>query len=141
MNETVARFQLKDTRFVNPDGLDAVGQYTSAFDITILARYLLRNPLLATIVGTQNYLPLWNGPKLWSTNPLLYAYDGAIGVKTGRTDLAKESLVGAAEQGGRRLVASVLRSDDMYADVSSLLDWGYSSVPIVCPPEAITPAG
>lgn len=141
MNEKIAKLQLKDTHFSNPDGLDVAGQYTSAFDIMILARYLLQDPLLAEIVSTQNYQPLWDGPRLWSTNPLLYAYDGAIGVKTGRTDLAKESLVGAAEQGGRRLVASVLRSDDMYADVSSLLDWAFASVPAVCPAEAITPAG
>jgi D-alanyl-D-alanine carboxypeptidase len=139
MNAKARELGLTDTHFVSPDGLDDPDQYTSANDITILARELLRNELLAPIVGTDTYQPDWDGPELWNTNPLLYSYSGAIGVKTGYTDEAREALVGAAERDGRRLIATVMRSEYIYLDVPELLDWAFDSVPSACSAAPVDP--
>ncbi len=66
-----------------------------------------------------------------ATNLMLSDYPGAIGVKTGYTDLAKLTLVAAAERDGRRLYAVVLGSDDHFADASALLDYGFSEFSLV----------
>jgi D-alanyl-D-alanine carboxypeptidase len=132
MNQKVTALGLTDTHFANVDGLDHAAQYTSAYDITVLRRELLKNQLLTQIVGTQTYQPRWDGRLLWNRNPLLYYYEGATGVKTGSTDEAKEALVGSAERDGRQIMVTVLRSDYAYLDVSRLLDWAFTSVTPAC---------
>jgi D-alanyl-D-alanine carboxypeptidase (penicillin-binding protein 5/6) len=139
MNLKARGLELVNTRFATPDGRDAEDQYASAFDMTILGRYLLRQPDLAAMVATQTYQPLWDGPPLFNTNPLLYDYPGAIGIKVGFTPDSKDTGVIAAERGGRILVATVLQSDDLYSDVSLLLDWAFDATAAQCPSSSIDP--
>jgi len=132
MNRKVEQLRLRNTHFTNPHGLDDPDLYTSAFDIAVLGRELLQQPTLAEIVRTTTYQPAWEGLPLWNVNPLLYSYPGSLGIKIGYTDEAKQTIVAAAEREGRRLIASVLGSIDVYQDASALLDWAFNSIPASC---------
>ena len=134
MNAYVADAGLEDTVFKNPHGLDEAGHFTSAYDIAMLGRQLLRNPTLAYIVSTRSYQPPWDGPPLRNLNLLLGQYPGALGVKTGYTVQAGQTLVAAAERQGRRYVVSILGSQDIFVDATALLDWAFQSAPPACEP-------
>jgi serine-type D-Ala-D-Ala carboxypeptidase (penicillin-binding protein 5/6) len=133
MNRKAVDLGLEHTHFANPHGLDDVGLYTSAYDMAIMGRELLQRPALAEIVGTQAYQPNWEGPAVGNLNQLLGFYPGSLGVKTGYTPLAGQTIVAAAEQGGRTIIVSVLGSHwDIYKDVSELLNWGFQSTEPAC---------
>ena len=140
MNEKAAALGLADTHFTNPHGLDDAALYSSAYDMVKLGRELLENPELAGIVQTQTYQPAWDKPALQNLNLLLGFYEGAIGVKTGYTDLAGQTIVAAAERDGRRIIASVMGArTDIYADASGLLEWAFSETDSACAPARPTP--
>ena len=134
MNAHVEESGLEDTQFKNPHGLDEPGHFTSAYDIAMLGRELLRNPTLSYIVSMRSYQPPWNGPPLRNLNLLLGQYPGALGVKTGYTDQAGQTLVAAAERQGRRYIVSILGSQDIFVDATTLLDWAFASAPTSCEP-------
>jgi D-alanyl-D-alanine carboxypeptidase len=126
MNDKVAELGLVDTRFTNPHGLDNPVLYSSAIDMARLGAELLRNADLAEVVATRQYQPAWDGPAIDNLNLLLNNYPGAIGVKTGFTDTADQTIVGAAERDGRTIVASVFGTAEMYVDARTLLDWAFA---------------
>ena len=134
MNRKVADLGLRDTHFANAHGLDEPGQYTTAFEIVTLGRELLAQPELAAIVRTQSYQPAWDGPQLWNGNELLRLYPEAIGVKTGYTAEAGQTIVAAAERDGRRLFVSVLGSWDRYSDAIALFEWAFAETVATCEP-------
>ena len=132
MNAEVASLGLHNTHFVNSHGLDASNHYSSAYDIAVLGHELLRNPALAEIVQTQAYSPNWDGGQITNINLLLTNYQGAIGIKTGYTDLAGMTIVGGADRNGRRILVSVMQSSDIYVDAMSLLDWAFANTAPAC---------
>jgi len=132
MNAKVAALGLQNTHFTNPHGLDETGLYTSARDIAELGRALLAQPELAAIVRTKHYQPAWDGPEVWNGNELLGSYPGAAGVKIGYTERAGQTIVAAAERGGRRIIVSVLSTWDRYGDATALLDWAFASTQPGC---------
>ena len=134
MNQHVADSGLEDTQFKNPHGLDEPGHYTSAYDIAKLGSELLRNPSLAHIVSRRSYQPAWDGPAVSNLNLLLGQYPGLLGVKTGYTFQAGQTIVVAAEREGRRYVVSILGSQDIFVDATNLLDWAFQSAPPSCEP-------
>ena len=91
MNEQVAEWGLQNTHFANPHGLDDKDNYTTAYDMAVITRTPYIQPTFAEIVR----LPEWivNHRVVTSTNELLNAYQGMIGVKTGTTDEAGENLI------------------------------------------------
>jgi len=127
MNARVARLGLPNTRFVNPDGSDAPGQYSSARDLLALANEALKNPLFAQIVGTrQATRATVDGRKsfaMTNTNELLGQRPGVHGVKTGTTDAAGECLVAAQWTANGRILSVVLGSEARYPDTTALLDY------------------
>jgi D-alanyl-D-alanine carboxypeptidase len=142
MNDLVESLGLTDTHFVNPHGLDNVTHYSSAYDVAAIGGELLSIPALAEIVSTQSYTPFgWTDGPLENINLLLTTYPGAIGIKTGFTDQAGQTIVGAAQRDGRTLVVSIMRSEDVYVDASRLLDWAFENTEPACglPPAAATP--
>jgi D-alanyl-D-alanine carboxypeptidase len=140
MNEKATAIGLTDTRFTNPHGLDDVSLYSSAHDMAIMGQQLLKNPDLAEIVGTRDYQPGWDEPALKNLNLLLGFYPGAIGVKTGFTDLAGQTIVGAAERDGRRVIVSVMGAQtEIYGDASVLLDWAFDETNSACAPVRPSP--
>ena len=132
MNGKVQELGLRNTRFANPHGLDERGLYTSAYDIAVLGRELLAHPELAKIVATKTYQPSWDGAPVWNGNKLLYEYPGAVGVKTGLTVQAGQTLVAAAKRDGRTIVVSVLSSGDRYTDATALLNWAFANTTSPC---------
>jgi D-alanyl-D-alanine carboxypeptidase (penicillin-binding protein 5/6) len=128
MNAKVRDLGLQDTHFTNPHGLDAAGHYSSAYDMAMLGRYALKEPLLAEIVRTKQYQPEWSGPELWNGNLLLWLYPESDGIKTGWTETAGQTMVATAQRDGHRLFVAVLGSRDRYTDVIRLLDWGFDNL-------------
>lgn len=95
-----------------PSGLDGPGMSTSAYDIGLFYRYAWQNPVFADIVATRTFDFPGHGDhpgyELENDNQLLYNYPGALGGKTGYTDDAGQTFVGAANRDGRRLMTVLL---------------------------------
>jgi D-alanyl-D-alanine carboxypeptidase len=140
MNDKAAELGVNDTHFANPHGLDDANLYSSAHDMAVMGRALLDDPLLSEIVGTKFYQPAWGKPALENLNLLLGTYAGALGVKTGYTDLAGQTIVAAAERGGRRIIVAVMGAKtEMYGDVTKLLDWAFNQTRSACGSASPTP--
>lgn len=124
-----------DTRAATPSGLDGPGMSTSAYDIGLFYRYAWGNPTFANIVATRTFdFPghgATPGYELENDNQLLYHYPGALGGKTGYTDDAGQTFVGAADHDGRRLVAVLLHGTRQpiapWAQAARLLDYGFAT--------------
>jgi D-alanyl-D-alanine carboxypeptidase (penicillin-binding protein 5/6) len=128
MNQRARQLGLRDTHYVRPDGLDAVGHVSSAHDVTLLARILMHRPLVRQIVR-QRSATIAGGEVLHTWNDLLSSFPGVFGVKTGHTANAGWNEVAAARRGGLTVYATLLGSPDRYkrnADLTKLLDWGFS---------------
>ena len=141
MNQKAAALGMKDTTFVNctglDDGEDAVNHRTSAYDIALMSRELLKNhPLI------KNYTTIWmdtvrNGTfALSNTNKLIRFYSGATGLKTGFTSGAGYCLSASAMRDGMELIAVVMgaeSSKERNAACKSLLDYGFANFAVVSP--------
>ena len=128
MNRYVRAIGATRTHFANPHGLDAEGHYSTARDLATIGLELLRNEYLAEVVATSEAtIATPTGPRtIENRNLLLESYEGAIGIKTGRTLGAGNVLVAAAERDGRRLVVVAMNSYDTFADSAAMLDWGFA---------------
>jgi serine-type D-Ala-D-Ala carboxypeptidase (penicillin-binding protein 5/6) len=127
MNELAGRLGLKNTRFKNPHGLDQDGHVSSAYDMAVIGRALMRNSVLARIVAERRHEVV--GPPRWvfrTRNPLLGLYPGVDGIKTGFDDLAGLCLVATAVQDDRRAIAVVMNSSRYGDDAASLLDHAFA---------------
>jgi D-alanyl-D-alanine carboxypeptidase (penicillin-binding protein 5/6) len=137
MNSRAAELGLDHTHYARPDGLDAPGQYSSARDILALARKDMEYAIFRRIVRRRGGAVA--GRQLYAWNDLLKTYAGAVGVKTGHTDLADWCEVAAAERNGVTIYAVVLGSPSRgrrNADLARLLDWGfghYGPVELIVP--------
>lgn len=129
MNQKAADLGLRDTHFTNPHGLDNPALYSSAFDMAQAGMAFLADPVLAGMSSTAEYTPAWSGPALRNGNKLLKRYEGAFGVKTGYTEAAHQTFVGAAQRDGRDIIVSLFGSGDRYADATLLLDWAFANPP------------
>ncbi|MGV9558913.1 D-alanyl-D-alanine carboxypeptidase family protein [Streptomyces sp. NPDC003522] len=151
---TAARMQAKarslgalDTRVLSPDGYDAPGQVSSAYDLAVFGRAGLRNPDFARYCATVEArfpardggtYPIVNTNRLLSGASGVEPYPGLIGIKNGYTSDAGNTLVAAARRDGRTLVVTVLdpRSGGglaVYEEARALLDWGFGAAGRVDP--------
>jgi D-alanyl-D-alanine carboxypeptidase (penicillin-binding protein 5/6) len=146
MNAEAARLGARDTVAVNPHGLDEQGQLTSAYDLAVIARAAFAREDFRRIDATPTAqippqtvtLPdgrskSYPGYQIQNDNKLLTTYRGAIGGKTGFTDVARHTFVGAAERGGRSLVVTLMRGEQsplrIRQQAAALLDWGFATPP------------
>ncbi len=136
MNTRAQYLGLTQTHYVNSNGLDASGHYTTASDLLRLTAFALGVPDFTTIVATPEYIiPATSQHKaydLQNTNELLGpgGYDGADGVKTGTTGNAGACLVFSATRGNTRLLGVLLGDPSdgaRYHDARALLDWGFTA--------------
>lgn len=130
MNDKARALDLRNTHFTNPHGMDHKGHYTSADDLTSLARYAMRNDEFRSMVGRRTATVRSNlyTHSLVSHNVLLKTYKGAEGIKTGWTDDAGYCIVVAAERHGIELVGTVLGAPSeggRAQQAKRLLDWGF----------------
>ena len=130
MNSYVRSIGAKRTHFSNPHGLDAEGHYSTAADLALIGAEVLRDPYLAEIVATAETTIATPGGsvRIENRNLLLEGYEGAIGIKTGRTRGAGNVLVAAAERKGHRLIAVAMNSYDSFVDSAALLDFGFAKL-------------
>jgi serine-type D-Ala-D-Ala carboxypeptidase (penicillin-binding protein 5/6) len=144
INTLAGKLGGQDTRAATPSGLDGPGMSTSAYDMALFYRYAWQNPEFAKIVSTKTFdfpghparadIPDDTdhpGYQLENDNQLLSNYPGALGGKTGYTDDAGQTFVGAANRDGRRLVAVLLKGTRQpippWQQAAHLLDYGYST--------------
>ncbi|MDG4838875.1 serine hydrolase [Micromonospora sp. WMMD967] len=136
MNEYAHHLGALQTHAVTPSGLDGAGQFTSAYDLALIARACFAEPTFRRYALTeQTSIPAQpaqrtKGFDIQNENQLIYRYPGALGGKTGFTDLARHTYVGAAERGGRRLVVTLLGAESApkrgWEQGAALLDWGFT---------------
>jgi D-alanyl-D-alanine carboxypeptidase (penicillin-binding protein 5/6) len=135
INVLAAKLGGRDTRVATPSGLDGPGMSTSAYDIGLFYRYAWQNPAFANIVATRTFDFPGHGDhpgyQLENDNKLLYNYPGALGGKTGYTDDAGQTFVGAANRDGRRLMAVLLHGTRQpiapWEQAEHLLDYGFGT--------------
>ena len=130
MNERAKELGMINTAFVNTNGLDAEGHYSSARDVAIMSRELLKHSVIF------NYTKIWTDTirsgrfELANTNKLIRFYQGANGLKTGSTSQAKCCLSATAERDGMQLIAVVLGAPDSnarFGGARTMLDYGFSA--------------
>ena len=129
MNERAKELGLKNSSFKNPHGLDEDGHYSSAYDLAVISRELMKYDI-------QKYTTIWqdtirNGEfTLSNTNKLIRFYPGATGLKTGSTSKAKNCISATAKKGDFELIAIILgapSSKDRFNDAKALLNYGFSN--------------
>lgn len=150
MNEEAHRLGAYHTHAVTPSGLDAPGQFTSAYDLALIARACFANDAFRRYVATERaHIPAEppadkTGFQIQNDNQLILHYRGALGGKTGYTDLARHTFVGAAERNGRRLVVTLLGAEARplrgWQQGAALLDWGFALPPDASVGRLVRPA-
>jgi D-alanyl-D-alanine carboxypeptidase (penicillin-binding protein 5/6) len=145
MNERAEQLGLADTNFINATGLDADGHYTSAHDVAVMSRELIKHELI------KDYSTVWmdtlrNGEsELVNTNKLVRFYEGCTGLKTGTTSKAGACLSATARRNGMELVAVVMgspTSNDRFNGARKLLDYGFANwttVRVAASPDTLVP--
>jgi D-alanyl-D-alanine carboxypeptidase (penicillin-binding protein 5/6) len=137
MDATAHALGALDTHAATPSGLDGPGQSSSAYDLALLFRVALRNPFFAETIALRKIsFPGYGaqpGFELSNANKLLANYPGTLGGKTGFTEAARHTFVGAATRNGRRLVVALTRGEQrpvaMWKQAAALLDLGFSLPP------------
>jgi D-alanyl-D-alanine carboxypeptidase (penicillin-binding protein 5/6) len=129
MNAYAQRLGMTNTHFINASGYPAEAHYSSAHDIAILSRALIKNfPDLYAIAKIKTFE--WNGIMQYNRNPLLASDPSVDGVKTGSTKEAGFCLAASAVRNGMRLIVVDMGAPDMNAAASgdeALLNWGFNS--------------
>ena len=136
MNKRAKELGLKDTNFKNPHGLDEANHYSSAYDMSIIAKELVKHPKVLEYSSIyEDYLRKGTDKEFWlvNTNKLVRFYKGADGLKTGYTSSAGYCLTATATKNNARLIAVVMNepsSTTRNAEVSSLLDYGFAKIKV-----------
>jgi len=131
MNEKAKELGMKNTNFLDCTGLTDVGHYSSAYDVAIMSRELIRKYPKIIEYTSKWYDTFRDGTfDLYNRNKLIRFYDGATGIKTGFTTAAGHCLSASAKRNGLHLIAVVLGGPDSnvrYAETRKLLDYGFAN--------------
>lgn len=132
MNRKAASLGMRNSRFLNPNGLTLPGQQSTARDMAIAARAAYRSPLLRSIVATKSMTfryPDGRVKLLENTNRILKSVPYCNGMKTGTTDLAGRCLVCTGSLNGRSAIIVILKSNtpNVWKDGEKLLRWALES--------------
>lgn len=130
MNEKANQLGMKDTVFKNCNGLDEDGHITSAYDVAVMSRELMKHEMIF------DYTSIWldnlrdGKTQIVNTNKLLKTYKGVTGLKTGTTNDAGCCMAASATRGDMSLVAVVLGCNsgkERFSDAAALLDYGFAN--------------
>lgn len=130
MNARAKELGMTNTHFINATGLDAEGHLSSAHDIAVMSRELIKHDLI------KNYSTVWmdtlrdGESELVNTNKLVRLYEGTTGLKTGTTSGAGYCLSATAERNGLELVAVIMSGDtsqERFNGAKKLLDYGFAN--------------
>jgi len=127
MNKKAQSLSMKNSYFSNPNGLDSGTQHSTAFDLALAARELLKNPYLSKIVSTKEItisdVDFKYFHRLENVNKLLGEIQGLGGLKTGYTENAGENLVSFYKKNGHQYVVVILKSLDRFNDTRNIIKW------------------
>lgn len=127
MNIKARRFNLENSYFTNPTGLDGDSQVATARDLIRIAEIAMKNVKFANIVGTKSkVVSSIDGKiihKLTNINELIGEVPGVLGVKTGWTQNARENLVTYLERDGKRVMITIMGSQDRFGETKELINW------------------
>lgn len=130
MNNRAKELGMKNTHFITCNGLDADGHYSSAYDIALMSRELMKYE------DIFKFTTIWMDSlrdgefTLSNTNKLIRFYEGATGLKTGSTSIAKNCISATAKRDGMHLIAVVMAaptSKDRFSDASKMLNFGFNT--------------
>ncbi len=136
INKRLKELGATNTNFVNPHGLDAEGHYSTAKDMSIIARELLKHEKILEFTSIyEEYLEKNDGSRIWlvNTNRLVRFYDGVDGLKTGFTKTAGYCLTATAKKDNFRLISVVMGEDtteNRSSDTVKLLNYGFNTFKI-----------
>ena len=136
MNSKAKELGLKNTNFKDSTGLDAENHYSSAYDMAIMAKELIKHKKILEFTSTyEDYLRQDTGNSFWlvNTNKLVRYYQGVDGLKTGFTNTAGYCLTATAKRGDMRLITVVMNepsSEIRSKETSSMLDYGFNTYEI-----------
>ncbi|WP_037861009.1 D-alanyl-D-alanine carboxypeptidase family protein [Streptomyces sp. NRRL S-340] len=162
MNAHAQELQALDTHVVSPDGYDAPGQVSSAYDLTLIARSGLQKKDFREYCSTvraqfpgetkkdkkgkssRSSFEIQNTNRLLSGDAGLSVYPGIAGVKNGYTTNAGNTFTGVAERGGKVLLVTVMNPqktdhDEVYRETAQLFDWGFKAAGKVQPVGTLVP--
>lgn len=140
LNQYLMNIGCKNTQFRNPHGLTDLEHFSTAYDLALITQKALKIPKFRELISTLSYIKPANNKQaaveIKLTNPLLrpqsrYYYPKAIGVKTGYTSAAKQTLVAAAEHEGRRLIGVLLgceTREERFEDAKKLFEAAFNEV-------------
>jgi serine-type D-Ala-D-Ala carboxypeptidase (penicillin-binding protein 5/6) len=128
MNQKAASLGMRNSNFINPNGLPMAGQYSTARDMAIAARAAYRSPLIRSFTATKSMTFYFNDGRtrfVENTNKLLKTVPYCDGLKTGTTNAAGRCLVASGSLNGRSVITVVLKSTtpNVWKDSSKLLAW------------------
>ena len=133
MNKRAKELGANNTNFTNPHGLDDENHYSTAYDMALIAKELLKHEEVLKYTSIyEDYLTKPDGSQVWlvNTNRLVRFYDGVDGLKTGYTTEAGYCLTATAKKEDLRLISVVMKSpsaEDRSSDTSTLLSYGFNS--------------
>ncbi|MEU9111784.1 D-alanyl-D-alanine carboxypeptidase [Streptomyces sp. NPDC048483] len=146
MRKRAKELNATDTHVVTPDGYDAPGQVSSAYDLSLFARAGLRNadfreycstasaqfPGEEAKHGKRKTFGIQNTNRLLSGDYDIKPYPGIAGVKNGSTTNAGSTFTGVAERNGRKLLVTVMNPqkkehNEAYKEAARLLDWAFAA--------------
>ena len=133
MNEKAKSLGLTNTKFLNPHGLDTEGHVTTARDMAIIARELIKHTSILKFTSIyEDYLKKSDGSSIWlvNTNKLVRFYDGVDGLKTGFTKNAGYCLTSTAKKNNTRFITVVMgaeTSDKRSSDTVNMLNYGFNT--------------
>ncbi|OON74399.1 D-alanyl-D-alanine carboxypeptidase family protein [Streptomyces tsukubensis] len=145
MQHQADKLQARDTHVISPDGYDADGQLSSAYDLTLFARSGLQNKDFREYCSTavaefpgggegkkREHFQIQNTNRLLTGAYGLDPYKGIGGVKNGNTTNAGATFTGMAKRGGKELLVTVMNPDSgesqaVYKEAERLLDWGFAA--------------
>lgn len=133
MNDKAKSLGLKNTNFKNTTGLDAENHYSSAYDMSLIAKELVKhNKILEFSSIYEDYLRQGTDKSFWlvNTNRLIRYYQGLDGLKTGFTKEAGYCLTATAKKDNMRLITVVMKEPDSNirnSETTSMLDYGFSN--------------
>ena len=132
MNRRAKKLGLKNTNFMNATGLDEENHYSSARDMALIARELIKHDkVLEYSSRYEDYLREKTNKKFWlvNTNKLIKTYEGMDGLKTGFTESAGYCLTATAKRNNMRLIGVVMKEESSNirnSDITELLNYGFS---------------
>lgn len=132
MNERAKKIGVQNTGFQNPNGLDAEGHFTTAYDLALISREAMKNKKFRKIVSTKSKTIPWESSEwdrsLTNHNKMLWRYEGCNGIKTGFTKKSGRCLVTSAKRGKTELICVTLNAPDDWNDHTKMLDYGFETL-------------